>query len=101
MNGKVLNDNKADWRELLDFYLFPGSVAYVWSVGLHYHTVAKNLDHCEFQLICKSYGINKISHKEGVIIIRRILQPCWYAVREGHRHNWQGNRKQAYIMGRL
>ena len=31
--GKVLNDDKADWREA--WALFPGDVAYVWHAGLY------------------------------------------------------------------
>ena len=31
--GKVLNDDRADWREA--WALFPGDVAYVWHGGLH------------------------------------------------------------------
>ena len=33
MNGKVLNDDQADWR--VTYSLFPGSVAYVWCASLH------------------------------------------------------------------
>ena len=31
--GKVLNDDRADWREA--WALFPGDVAYVWHGALH------------------------------------------------------------------
>ena len=36
--GKVLNDDRADWREA--WALFPGDVAYVWHGALHAATVA-------------------------------------------------------------
>lgn len=36
--GKVLNDDKADWREA--WALFPGDVAYVWHAGLFAGVVA-------------------------------------------------------------
>jgi DNA modification methylase len=36
--GKVLNDDRADWREA--WALFPGDVAYVWHGALHATTVA-------------------------------------------------------------
>jgi hypothetical protein len=36
--GKVLNDDKADWREA--WALFPGDVAYIWHAGLFAGTVA-------------------------------------------------------------
>jgi ParB-like chromosome segregation protein Spo0J len=39
--GKVLNDDRADWREA--WALFPGDVAYVWHGALHATTVAESL----------------------------------------------------------
>jgi hypothetical protein len=36
--GKVLNDDRADWREA--YALFPGDVAYVWHGALHADVVA-------------------------------------------------------------
>ncbi len=39
--GKVLNDDRADWREA--WALFPGDVAYVWHGALHAATVAESL----------------------------------------------------------
>ena len=38
--GKVLNDDRADWREA--WSLFPGDVAYVWHGALHATTVAES-----------------------------------------------------------
>ena len=40
--GKVLNDDRADWREA--WALFPGDVAYVWHGALHAATVAESLE---------------------------------------------------------
>jgi hypothetical protein len=37
--GKVMNDDRADWREA--WALYPGDVAYVWHGALHAATVAK------------------------------------------------------------
>lgn len=39
--GKVLNDDRADWREA--WALFPGDVAYIWHGALHAATVAESL----------------------------------------------------------
>ena len=39
--GKVLNDDRADWREA--WALFPGDVAYVWHGALHAGEVADSL----------------------------------------------------------
>src|SRR6516162_2313103 len=46
--GKVLNDDRADWREA--YALFPGDVAYVWHGALHGDIVATGLAACGLQL---------------------------------------------------
>ena len=46
--GKVLNDDRADWREA--WALFPGAVAYVWHGALHAGTVAESLVACGFAI---------------------------------------------------
>jgi len=46
--GKVLNDDRADWREAWD--LFPGDVAYVWHGALHAATVAESLEAAGFNV---------------------------------------------------
>ncbi|MBQ7562045.1 MAG: site-specific DNA-methyltransferase, partial [Synergistaceae bacterium] len=42
--GKVLNDDKADWREA--WALFPGDVAYVWHASMHAQEVIESLQVC-------------------------------------------------------
>ena len=39
--GKVLNDDRADWRQA--YALFPGDVAYVWHGAMHGDIVATGL----------------------------------------------------------
>ena len=46
--GKVLNDDRADWREA--WSLFPGDVAYVWHGALHATTVAESLEIAGFAI---------------------------------------------------
>ena len=46
--GKVLNDDRADWREA--WALFPGDVAYVWHGALHATTVAESLEVAGFAI---------------------------------------------------
>ena len=46
--GKVLNDDRADWREA--WALFPGDVAYVWHGALHAATVAESLEVAGFTI---------------------------------------------------
>ena len=46
--GKVLNDDRADWREA--WALFQGDVAYVWHGALHAATVAESLEASGFAI---------------------------------------------------
>lgn len=94
MTGKVLNDSRSDWTEA--YSLFPGSVAYVWCASLHSHTVAQNLIDCGYDLISQI-----IWAKQHFALSRGDYhwqhEPCWYAVKKGEKHNWQGKRDQATL----
>jgi DNA modification methylase len=92
--GKVLNDDRADWREA--WALFPGDVAYVWCASLHSHEVAESL-------IAAGFGLRSqiVWDKTRLIISRGDYhwqhEPCWYAVRKGRTGHWAGGRKQTTI----
>ena len=77
--GKVLNDDRADWREA--WALFPGEVAYVWHGALHATTVAESLEACGFAIRSQI-----IWAKERLVLSRGDYhwqhEPCWYAVRD-------------------
>jgi DNA modification methylase len=92
--GKVLNDDKADWREA--WALFPGDVAYVWHAGLYAGTVADSLVACDFKLRSQI-----IWAKSNFAIGRGDYhwhhEPCWYAVREKATGHYVGNRKQTTL----
>ena len=60
---------------------------------LTFYTVAKNLEDCEFKLISQIIW-NKQNFTFGRGDYHWKHEPCWYAVRKGHKHNWQGDRKQ-------
>ncbi|HMG15005.1 MAG TPA: ParB N-terminal domain-containing protein, partial [Saprospiraceae bacterium] len=47
--GKVLNDNIAAWA--LAYFLFPGSIAYVWHGSLHSPIVHADLVNCGFDVV--------------------------------------------------
>jgi DNA modification methylase len=93
--GKVLNDDRADWREA--WALFPGDVAYVWHGALHASTVAESL-------VAAGFAIRSqiIWAKDRLVLSRGDYhwqhEPCWYAVRaktgKGH---WAGDRKQTTL----
>ena len=90
--GKVLNDDRADWTEA--WALFPGEVAYVWHGALHASEVANSLAACDFQIRSQI-----IWAKNSLVMGRGHYHwqhaPCWYGVRKnGH---WAGDRKQSTL----
>lgn len=92
--GKVLNDDRADWREA--WALFPGDVAYVWHAGLFAPTVAESLVESGFTLRSQI-----IWAKQQFAIGRGDYhwqhEPCWYAVRKGSKGHYEGGRKQSTL----
>jgi DNA modification methylase len=92
--GKVLNDDKADWRDA--WALFPGDVAYVWHAGNMAHVVADSLLACDFGIRAQI-----IWSKSHFVIGRGDYhpqhEPCWYAVRKGKAGHYDGGRKQSTI----
>lgn len=92
--GKVQNDDKADWR--LTYSLFTGSIAYVWHGGKHSALVASNLEDCQYEIT------NQIIWSKQHFAISRgdyhwKHEPCWYAVKKGHNHNWKAGRKETTV----
>jgi ParB-like chromosome segregation protein Spo0J len=92
--GKVLNDDRADWREA--WALFPGEVAYVWHGALHAGTVADSLNASGSEIRSQI-----IWSKERLVLSRGHYhwqhEPCWYAVKKGGSGAWAGDRKQTTI----
>ncbi len=92
--GKVLNDDRADWREA--WSLFPGDVAYIWHGALHATTVADSL-------IAAGFAIRSqiIWAKDRLVLSRGDYhwqhEPCWYAVRAKGKGHWAGDRKQTTL----
>lgn len=92
--GKVVNDDRADWREA--WALFTGEVAYVWHAGVFSHIVAQSLEACSFEmraLICwakSNFAIGRghYHHKH---------EPCWYCVRKGGTGHWVGDHSQTTL----
>ncbi len=92
--GKVQNDDKVDWT--VSYSLFTGTVAYIWHAGKHSAEVARNLEDCEYEVISQI-----IWSKQHFALSRGDYhwkhEPCWYAVKKGHQHNWKGDRKQTTV----
>jgi len=92
--GKVLNDDKADWREA--WALFPGDVAYVWQGD-------KQLADMERQLADNDFQTRNLIvwAKSQFAIGRGDYHPqhetCWYAVRKGKTGHYDGGRKQSTL----
>ncbi len=92
--GKVLNDDRADWREA--WALFPGDVAYVWHGALHAAEVAESLTASGFAIRSQI-----IWAKDRLVLSRGDYhwqhEPCWYAVRTKAKGHWAGDRKQTTL----
>jgi DNA modification methylase len=92
--GRPTNDERVDWREA--WALFPGDVAYVWHADRHASGVQASLEHAGFVIRCQV-----IWAKNNIVIGRGDYhwqhEPCWYAVREGKRGHWAGDRQQSTL----
>lgn len=92
--GKVLNDDKANWA--LSFFQFPGSVAYVWSSDKFAFDTVTGLIQAEFSIIGQIIWV-----KPSLVLSQGDYhsqhEPCWYANKKGHNHNWKGDRKQTSV----
>lgn len=92
--GKVLNDDRADWREA--WALFPGDVAYVWHGALHATTVAESLETSGFNIRSQI-----IWAKDRLVLSRGDYhwqhEPCLYAVKKSGKGHWAGDRKQTTL----
>ncbi len=92
--GKVLNDDRADWREA--WALFPGDVAYVWHGALHAGEVAESLEVSGFKIRSQI-----IWAKDRLVLSRGDYhwqhEPMFYAVKKTGKGHWAGDRKQTTL----
>jgi DNA modification methylase len=92
--GKVLNDDRADWREA--YALFPGDVAYIWHGALHGDIVAAGLAACGLQPRAQIvWAKQHFTLGRGDYHWKH--ETCWYAVREGKSSHWGGDRTQTTV----
>lgn len=93
--GRVLNDDKADWRDA--WALFPGDVAYVWcapgplNCTVHDSLVAAGFPPRMQIVWAKSQLVIGRGHYHAQ------HENCWYAVRKGATAHWAGDRKQTTL----
>ena len=92
--GLVKNDDKFDWS--LTYVLFPGSVVYIWHGGKFSGQVHQHLTNCDFDVINQIiWAKQHFSFGRGDYHWQH--ESCWYAVKKGCKHNWQGDRKQTTL----
>jgi DNA modification methylase len=93
--GKVVNDDRADWREA--WALFMGDVAYVWHAGNKAHLVAEGLIESGLEVRAQIiWGKNQLVISRGHYHPQH--EPCWYAVRaKGGTGHWSGDRTQSTL----
>src|SRR5206468_1941097 len=93
-HGRVLNDQRADWREA--WALFKGDVAYVWHASTRTDVVAGSLRASGFDMRALI-----VWAKSQLVVGRGHYhhqhEPCWYAVRQGATGHWAGDRKQSTL----
>ena len=93
--GKVLNDDRADWREA--WALFPGDVAYVWHGALHAATVAESLEAAGFAIRIADHlgeGAAGAQPRRLPLAARAVLVRGPKKAGKGH---WAGDRKQTTL----
>ena len=92
--GKVLNDDRADWREA--WALFPGEVAYVWHGALHATTVAESLE----RLRLRDPQPDHLGQGAAGALPRRLplaARALLVRGREKGKGHWNGDRKQTTL----
>src|ERR1700719_2803344 len=92
--GKVVNDDRADWREA--WALFPGSVAYIWHAGTKAGIVQDSLAACGFETRSQIiWAKNNFAIGRGHYHCKH--EPCWYVVRKGSTASWVGDHSQTTV----
>jgi DNA modification methylase len=90
--GKVLNDDRADWRDA--WALFPGDVAYVWHASLFTREVLDSLEACKFNRRSMIIWVkDRFTLGRGDYHWQH--EPCWYVVRSGSKGHYVGGRSQS------
>lgn len=93
-SGKVLNDDRADWRDA--WSLFPGDVAYIWHADLRAREVVESLEACDFTMRAQIiWSKDRMTLGRGHYHFQH--EPCWYAVRKSGTGHWAGGRDKTTI----
>lgn len=92
--SNLMNDDQADWYDA--YVLFPGNVVYVWHASAFTDVVMDGLRRSDFepkQQIIWNKNIHALSRSD----YHWKHEPCWYAIRNGKDHSWNGSRKEMTI----
>jgi DNA modification methylase len=92
--GKVQNDNRVDWFEA--YKISKAKVCYVWHADRHAKQVQESIEKAGFEIVCQ------IIWAKPMFAIGRgdyhwQHEPCWYGVKKGVKHNWQGSRSDSTL----
>ena len=92
MTREVQNDHQWDWSTV--YTLIDTPVMYVWHAAWYTDLVLESIRACDYQLVSLIVWV-----KEHFAISRGNYhnqhEICWYVVKKGHTHNWQGARDQS------
>ena len=92
--GKVANDDRVDWTEV--WKLVPCDVSYVWHAAAHGGEVAANLHIAGFEIRSQIiWAKSRFALSRGNYHWQH--EPCWYAVRNGRKAHWIGDRSQSTV----
>jgi DNA modification methylase len=93
-NGKVENDDKADWTAA--WQLFAGSVVYCWHAGRRASEVQASLEIAGFEIRAQIvWAKSNFAISRGHYHWKH--EPCWYAFRKGETANWIGDHSQTTL----
>lgn len=93
-NGKVLNDEQADWSAA--YRLFEGDVGYIWHASSFQHVVYKGIIESGFEVRANIVWVkNNFAISRGHYHYQH--EPCFYICRKGKSANWMGDRKQSTV----
>lgn len=92
--GKVLNDDQADWTEA--WRLFPGDVAYVYHAGMKSAIVQASLELARFELRAQIiWAKDRLALGRGDYHWQH--EPCWYGVRPQRSGKRTKDRSQSTL----
>ncbi len=92
--GEVKNDDIIDWSEA--YKLFDTDVIYNWHASWFTSLVQENLEKVGYEIIASIiWAKPHFALSQGNYHWQH--EPCWYAVKIGKNHNWQGSRTESTV----